>query len=159
MSRCDPSIEEVRQQDTRRDPVFLAPYRAVEKRGYRGSSLSCPGCRESARFVGYRARVLQSLLGTIRLHRAYYHCRHCGRGTIPWDDALHLGPQALTPGAAEVVSLAGALDSFAEAGSLALRKMAGLSASESPVERVSEATGRDIGRRQADGEVFGPPRP
>ena len=98
-------------------------------------------------------------MGTIRLHRAYYHCRHCGRGMIPWDDALHLGPHALTPGAAEVVSLAGALDSFAEAGSLALRKMAGLSASESTVERVSEATGRDIGRRQADGEVFGPPQP
>ena len=29
----------------------------AEKRGYRGSSLSCPECRESARFVGYRPKV------------------------------------------------------------------------------------------------------
>jgi hypothetical protein len=92
----------------------------------------------------------------MRLDRAYYHCAACGSGTVPWDDRLHLGPTTLTPGAIEVVCLAGAVDSFAEANAVVLRKMAGLSVGESTVERTSEANGQAIGLRLAAGEVFGP---
>lgn len=99
------------------------------------------------------------LMGTIRLQRAYYHGGRCGAGTIPWDEALRLEHAALTPGAAEVVSLAGAIDSFAEAGTTVLRKMTGLRVSESTVERTSEAVGADIGRRLAAGETFGSQTP
>src|SRR5712671_5084905 len=81
----------------------------AEKRGYQGSSLSCPHCRESARFVEYRPKTVQSLVGAFALERAYYHCRSCGAGAVPWDDALGLSRQALTPGAREVVALAGAV--------------------------------------------------
>jgi hypothetical protein len=63
----------------------------------------------------------------------------------------------LTPGAAEVISLAGAIESFAAAGTVVLRKMTGLHVAESTVERTSEAVGADIGRRLAAGETFGPP--
>ena len=24
------------------------------------------------------------------MERAYYHCRSCGKGTVPWDEALDL---------------------------------------------------------------------
>ncbi len=58
-------------------------------------------------------------------------------------------------GARELVCIAGAVDSFAEAADVVLRKLAGLRASESTVERTSEAVGDDIGRRQAAGETFG----
>lgn len=95
----------------------------------------------------------------MRLERAYYHCLACGSGTVPWDDQLHLSPTTLTPGAAEVVCLAGAVDSFAEANTLVLRKMAGLYLGESTVERTSEATGQELGLRLAAGEVFGPSEP
>src|SRR4029077_16183293 len=118
-------------------------------------SLSCPHCHESARFVEYRPRTVQSLVGTFPLDRAYYHCRSCGAGTIPWDRTLGLSPQALTPGAKELVCIAGAVDSFAEAADVVLRKMAGLRTSESTVERTSAAVGRDVGRRLAAGETFG----
>src|SRR5512135_1072798 len=127
----------------------------AEKRGYQGSALSCPHCHESARFVEYRPKTVQSLVGTFPLDRAYYHCRSCGAGTVPWDEALGLSRQALTPGARELVGIAGAVDSFAEAADVVLRKLAGLRVSESTVERTSEATGHDIGQRQAAGETFG----
>jgi hypothetical protein len=99
------------------------------------------------------------LVGTIRLERAYYHCAPCGCGAVPWDELLRLDHTALTPGAAEVVCLAGAVDSFAAASTVVLRKMAGVHVAESTVERTSEATGQEIGRRLAAGEVFGPPQP
>src|SRR5438270_10067949 len=92
----------------------------AEKGGYPGSSLSCPHCHESARFVEYRPKTVQSLVGDFPLERAYYHCRSCGTGTIPWDETLGLSPQALTPGAKELVCIAGAVDSFAEAADVVL---------------------------------------
>ncbi len=94
-------------------------------------------------------------MGTFALERAYYHCRGCGLGTIPWDRTLGLTRQALTPGAREAVGIAGAVDSFGEAAGVVLRKLSGLRVSESTAERTCEAAGRDIGRRLAAGETFG----
>src|SRR3954453_9679295 len=121
--------------------------------------MSCPRCRDSARFVEYRPKTVLSLMGTVRLPRAYYHCRSCGAGAVPWDDLLGLTRQALSPGARELACLAGAVDSFAEAADVVLRKLAGLHVSESTVERTSEAAGHDIGRRVAAGETFGASTP
>ena len=121
--------------------------------------MSCPHCHESARFVGYRPKTVQSLVGFFPLDRAYYHCQSCGTGTVPWDQTLGLWRQTLTPGAREVICIAGAVDSFAEAAEVVLKKLAGLRVSESTVERTSEAVGRDIGQRLAAGETFGPSTP
>jgi hypothetical protein len=121
--------------------------------------MSCPHCHESARFVEYRPKTVQSLVGSFLLDRAYYHCRSCGAGSVPWDEALGLSPQKLTPGAKELVCVAGAVDSFGEAADVVLRKLAGLRVSESTVERTSEAAGRDIGRRLAAGATFGAAEP
>jgi hypothetical protein len=98
-------------------------------------------------------------VGTFPLERAYYHCRSCGTGTIPWDGTLGLSSQALTPGAKELVCIAGAVDSFAEAADVVLRKMASLRVSESTVERTAEAAGHDIGQQLAAGATFGASAP
>ena len=121
--------------------------------------MTCPHCHESARFVEYRPKTVQSLVGDFPLDRAYYHCRSCGQGTVPWDQTLGLSRQALTPGAKELVCVAGAVDSFGEAADVVLRKLAGLRVSESTVERTSEAVGRDVGHRLAAGETFGTSAP
>jgi hypothetical protein len=121
--------------------------------------MTCPHCHESARFVDYRPKTVQSMVGTFPLARAYYHCRSCGLGTVPWDETLGLSRQALTPGAQELVCLAGAVDSFGEAAKVVLKKLAALHVSESTVERTSEAVGGDIGQRVAAGETFGESTP
>jgi hypothetical protein len=72
---------------------------------------------------------------------------------------LGLSRQALTPAVRELVCIAGAVDSFAEAADVVRRKLADLHVSESTVERTSEAAGRDLGGRLAAGETFGASEP
>jgi hypothetical protein len=99
-----------------------------------------------------------SVLGEIRLARGYYHCRAGCGGFCPHDAALRLTDAGLTAGAREVVSLAGALGSFAEAAAKVLPRLAGLRLAESTVERATERAGEEVGRRLAAGQTFGPAR-
>jgi hypothetical protein len=95
----------------------------------------------------------------MKLRRHYYHCEGCGRGSVPWDQALGLGATRQTPAAREVIALAGAVDSFAESADKLVGKLSGLRVSESTIQRVTEAAGAEIGQALAGGDVFGPPGP
>ena len=117
--------------------------------------MSCPHCQEAARFVEYRPKGFVSLVGDLRLSRAYYHCGGCGRGSFPWDAILHLTTLRLTPAAEEVTALAGVQESFGKAADRTLRKLTGLRLSESTVERTTEQAGARLGARLAEGAVFG----
>jgi hypothetical protein len=117
--------------------------------------MTCQHCGEAARFVNYRPKDLVSLLGEIRVARGYYHCEHCGQGQFPWDQTLRISPQRLTPGAQEVVCLAGIGESFGKAAERTLVKLAGLRLSESTVERTTEAAGARLGKRLQEGERLG----
>jgi hypothetical protein len=94
--------------------------------------------------VEKRGKWCQSLLGTIRLLRPYYHCRGCRCGHVPWDAELGLGVATLTPAASEVASIAGVQTSFAQSAEVTLQKLCGLRLSESTVERVTEAAGERL---------------
>lgn len=98
-----------------------------------------------------------TVLGQVRVSRAYYHCPRCHAGHCPRDAALGLTTVDLSRGACEAVALAGALSSFAEAAQKTLPKLSGLRLGESTVERVTERAGEDVGQRLAAGETFGEP--
>jgi len=115
----------------------------------------CPHCGASSRFVEYRAKGIVSLLGELSLERGYYHCRSCRRGHVPWDVILRLSAQRFTPGAEEIVCLAGIQESFGKAAQRTLPKLAGLRVSESTVERTTEAAGARLGQRLQQGAVLG----
>lgn len=127
--------------------------------------MSCPECHEAARFVKYRNKTIVSLVGEVKLSRAYYHCKHCHGGHFPWDLVLRLSAPCtsrqhgrrpvLTPGAREVSSLAGIQESFGKAAERTLRKLAGLRLCESTVERTTEAAGERLGELLEGGAVFG----
>jgi hypothetical protein len=118
--------------------------------------MTCPHCSESARFKEYRSKRVVSLLGEVTIPRSYYYCRHCGDGHFPWDGVLRLTARSLTPGAEEVVSLAGILDAFGEVAQRTLRKLAGLRLSESTVQRTTESAGRRLGEQLKSGVVGEP---
>jgi hypothetical protein len=98
-------------------------------------------------------------LGEVTVTRPYYYCPHCRAGHSPRDLALGLTGGDLARGATELVALAGALGSFAEAAQRTLPKLCGLSLSESTVERTTESVGQQVGDRSAEGQTYGPDRP
>lgn len=100
-----------------------------------------------------------TVIGRVRVERAYYLCKHCHAGHCPRDAALGLTKGDLSRGATEAVALAGALGSFAEAATKTLPKLSGLRVSESTVERATERVGEDVGKRLSSGRTFGTPSP
>jgi hypothetical protein len=114
--------------------------------------MSCPQCKQDARFVNYRAKVVTSLLGDIHVSRAYYHCPHCAQGYFPWEKTLRLLNRR-TPGAEEVITLLGTLDSFVQVAGRTLYKTTGLTLSESTVQRATETAGTRLGEMLAAKEL------
>ena len=94
-------------------------------------------------------------MGSLRIERCYYHCRGCGHGYVPWDQALGLGVATLTPAASEVASLAGVQTSFAQSAEVTLQKLCGLRLSESSVERVTEGAGARLAKLLEEKVTFG----
>jgi hypothetical protein len=95
-------------------------------------------------------------MGAVRCQRGYYYCSRCGAGHVPWDHVLGFTGPELTPGAEQLVSLAGCLDSFAEANQKILPRLSGIRVAESTVERTTERSGQRVGELLAGGLRFGP---
>ena len=131
----------------RRQALRLAA-RALEQRlnadtsDHGGPQRPCP-CGGSAYYHGRHEKTFESVLGPLRLQRAYYHCPRCQRGFCPRDQALGLEGSALTPGVLRMTASAAALVSFEESSGL-LHELAGVEVSAKQVERVAEALGAEI---------------
>lgn len=119
--------------------------------------MTCPHCRESARFVTYRPKTFTSLVGDIRFDRGYYHCSHCNCGHFPWEASLRLSAVRLTPAAQEVIALSGIQTSFTTAAGMALWKQSGIRMSESTIQRTTEAAGRRLTEWLDAGKVLDEP--
>jgi hypothetical protein len=121
-----------------------------------GAPLPCPRCGAPARYAGQREKRFTSVLGELRLERAYYHCDACEAGFCPRDAALGMQETSLSPGVTRMVGQVGALVSFAEGHEL-LRELAGVEIATKHVERAAEALGREIARDER--RVVEPPPP
>jgi len=97
-------------------------------------------------------------MGDIQLQRPYYHCADCGTGHFPWDRTLGLNQRGFTPGAQEVVAMAGTLVSFPKGSEDTLRKLSGLRVSESTMLRTTEDAGARLKSLLDKRQTFGPTR-
>jgi hypothetical protein len=100
-------------------------------------------CGKPARHAGRRPKSFTSVLGSLTLERAYYHCESCQTGFCPRDHALGLQASSLSPGVLRMVGLVGAMVSFEEGHEL-LYELAGVEVPTKQVERMAEALGREI---------------
>ena len=108
-----------------------------------GPWLPCAGCGGRASYAGRRAKTMATVLGDLRLERAYYHCARCRTGHHPRDRALGIEGASLSPGVVRMTGLAAARASFAETGAL-LHELAGVNVGAKQAERRPEALGREI---------------
>jgi hypothetical protein len=109
--------------------------------------------------VEYRPQSFISLVGEVRLSRAYCHGAHCHQGHVPWEEPLRLSPQRLTPAAREVTALAGIPESFGKAADRTLRQLAGIAVCEAAAQRTTEAAGERLGQLLEQGTACGEQRP
>jgi hypothetical protein len=107
-------------------------------------------CGRPARYAGRRAKQVQTVLGQLRVERAYFHCSGCGHGFCPRDQALGIENTSLSPALIRMVGTVGALVSFQE-GSALLQELAGVAVDAKQVERTAEALGEEIA---ADERVY-----
>jgi hypothetical protein len=103
----------------------------------------CCGCGQEARYAGRRVKQVQSVLGPLRLQRAYYHCSSCGHGFCPRDEHLGIENTSLSPALTRMIGTVGAMVSFQE-GSELLTELAGVAVDAKQVERTAEALGGEI---------------
>jgi uncharacterized protein UPF0236 len=118
---------------------------AARGTGKTGGREPC-ACGGTATFEGYRSKDVQTVVGWIRLRRAYYHCRGCGQSAIPLDSRLGLSRDSHSPGVRRLASQLGALLPFAQAAGT-LADTTGIRLSPSTIRVVSEAVGA---RREAE---------
>lgn len=112
--------------------------------GYGGPQMPCRNAHQAA-FVEYRAKQVLTVLGSVAIRRAYYHCAGCGDGVIPKDEALDIVGTSFSPGVRRMMGRVGAKEPFAE-GRADLDVLAGVVVKTKEVERVSEALGEQVER-------------
>ena len=124
--------------------------RAVERRinadtsDHVGPTAPCP-CGLAAHYAARHEKTFESVLGPLRLSRAYYHCESCETGFCPRDYALGLQEGSLSPGVLRMVARVGAMVSFEEGHEL-LDELAGVDVPTKHVERAAEALGREVAK-------------
>jgi hypothetical protein len=111
----------------------------ADEDGYAGPHAGC-GNGHQAVYAGCRDKTVTTVLGPVRLTRAWYHCGQCGHGFAPRDQQLGVAGASLSPGLAEMTALAGAEVSFGRAAGL-LSALAGITISARTIERSAEASG------------------
>ncbi len=107
--------------------------------GHRGPRVEC-GSGHVAVFVSYRAKAIDTVLGPIRIQRAYYHCRVCRAGVVPRDVELGVCGTSLSGGLRAMIATTGAAVPFAQAAAL-IKDLAGINLGTKRVERAAEAAG------------------
>lgn len=95
----------------------------------------------------------------IRCSRAYYYCRKCGEGFVPWDEHVGLSERNLTPALEQLTALTGGVADAFHKGKDLLAKTTGVRLSESTVQRTTEAVGERIATKLGAGKTFGAKKP
>jgi len=89
------------EEALRRQALGIAAQKATERfnadhSDRSGSTIAC-ACGQPAQYVSRRPKTFITLMGPMRLERAYYYCPACRRGSCPRDRALDLQDTSLSP--------------------------------------------------------------
>jgi hypothetical protein len=104
-------------------------------------------CGHQARYRELRSRRVLTALGAVEITRPWYLCPHCHQGQFPVDRQLDIENTDFSPGVRRMHALVGQQVPF-DHGREQMRVLAGLAVTTKSVERVAEAIGEDIARRE-----------
>lgn len=105
-------------------------------------------CGSQARYKDLRRKPILTVLGPAHMLRAYYWCSRCRQGQFPADLAHDIEDTEFSPGVRRMLALVGSECSSFDHGRQQMDLLADLAVTAKAVERVTEAIGADIARRQ-----------
>jgi hypothetical protein len=109
-------------------------------------TLPC-ACGEKARYRELRSKPILTALGRVEVSRPYYVCQGCHAGQFPVDQELDIENTEFSPGVRRMQAMVGQNAPF-DHGREQMKVLAGLEVTAKSVERMAEAIGADIARRQ-----------
>lgn len=109
-------------------------------------TIPCP-CGQQAHYREVRSKKILSVLGEVTVARPYYLCPHCHEGQSPADAELDIESTEFSPGVRRMHALVGQQAPFEE-GRGQMKILAGLDVTTKAVERVAEAVGEDLARKE-----------
>jgi len=115
--------------------------------GYQGGHMLRDG--HGYEFMGYRDKEVLTVLGAIKVRRAYYYDREGKKGFCPKDKALDMEDTSFGPGIRRVMGRVGAYRPFG-LGHEDIKEMVGLDVTAKEIERMSHKLGE-----QAEGFMGG----
>jgi hypothetical protein len=104
--------------------------------------IPCP-CGQKARYREMRLRKVLTVVGEIRILRAWYLCPQCQNGQCPADTVLDIEKASQSPGVRRMLALIGSEVPF-DHGRRQIELLAGLEVTAKAVERTAEAIGGNI---------------
>lgn len=110
--------------------------------GYRGRSIPC-GKGECFEFKEHRVKNLLTVLGSVKVKRAYYYDKVCQKGFFPKDKDLDIEGTSFSPGVRRMLGRVGAHRPFAF-GRVDMEELAGIRVDTKEVERYSNELGRQV---------------
>ena len=108
--------------------------------GYAGPHAGC-GNGHQAGYAGRRPKTVTTVLGPVRVMRAWYHCGQCGHGLAPRDAELGTAGQTMSPGLRKMAARAAEAVPFARGAGL-VADLAGITLTGKRLGRHAEADGR-----------------
>jgi len=109
---------------------------------YRGRRIPCAK-GDFLDFKEYRDKKLLTVLGQVKVKRAYYHDKRCQEGICPKDKDLEIDGTSFSPGVRRMLGRVGAYRSFS-LGRADVEELAGIRIDTKEVERCSKALGREV---------------
>jgi len=109
--------------------------------GYKGRTIPCDKEGHVFEFMEYRDKELLTVLGKVKVGRAYYYDKECKAGVCPKDKALDIEGTSFSPGIRRIMGRVGAYRPFG-LGHEDIKDMAGIDVTAKETERVSHKLGQ-----------------
>jgi len=106
----------------------------------------CGGIFSVQKRVG---KTIMTVMGPVRIARTYQRCGDCGSWRVPEDTVLDVEKTGFSPGLRRMMARTGAEVCFDKARDM-IRELAGIEITDKDVERIAEAIGADIARKEEE---------
>jgi len=123
--------------------IFLEEVLNADRGDYKGRHVTRDD--HAYEFIGYRYKEVLTVLGHVKVKRAYYHSSEISKGFCPKDETLDIEGSSFSPGVRRIMGRVGAYRPFG-LGHEDIEEMAGFSVTAKEIERVSHKLGQQAER-------------